>query len=67
MGNGPIIAVRLNSDGYTVAVEPADPSRPPQRFPDKRAAWGATGGLKLVLGIPKVDLTGEGARDGKPA
>jgi hypothetical protein len=67
MAAASIIAVRRNSDGYTVAVEPADPAHPAQCFPDMRAAWGAAGGLKLVLGIPKVDLTGEGAPDGKAA
>lgn len=51
--------MRRDGAGYVVAVEPADPAHPPQSFSDRRAAWGAAGGLRLVLGLPKVNLTGE--------
>ncbi|MEO6151861.1 MAG: hypothetical protein ABIT09_01210 [Croceibacterium sp.] len=57
--DGPIIAVRAASGGmFTVGIEPPDGEHPLQSYPDKRSAWGAAGGLKMVLGIAKVDFTG---------
>lgn len=55
----PVVAMRRAGAEFVVAVEPADPAHPPQTFLDKRKAWGAAGGLRLVLGLQKVDLTGD--------
>lgn len=57
----PVVTMRRNGPDYVVAIEPDDPAHPPQTFPEKRAAWGAAGGLRLVLGLQKIDLTGEDA------
>lgn len=54
------IAVRRVVSGFRVSLEPPDPAHPDETFPDMRSAWGHAGGIKLVTGRPKVDLTGEG-------
>ena len=35
--------------------------RPDLPLPDKREAWGHCGGIRLVTGRRKIELTGEGA------
>ena len=49
--------------GFAVVCVPPDPAHPPQSFADRRDAWGRCGGIKLVTGRRKVDLTG--GDDGK--
>ena len=53
----PVIAIRQDDAGFVVAVEPPDPAHSAQHFSDKRAAFGFAGGLKMVTGWRKVDLT----------
>jgi hypothetical protein len=54
----PAIYIRRKGAGFVVAVEPPDPAHPPAEFADKRVALGAAGGLRLVTGWRKLDLTG---------
>lgn len=61
MSSGDVI---LSRDGeiYVVSLDPPDPSgvhETERRFSDIRDARGAIGGMRLVLGRRKVDLTGE--------
>lgn len=57
----PVIEIRSTATGYEVAVVPADLQYPVQTFADKRQAFGCAGGLRIVTGFRKVDLTGGGA------
>ena len=53
-----VVTIRRDGAGFVVAVEPPDPAYPPAPYADIRRAWGAAGGIRLVTGWPKVDLTG---------
>lgn len=59
MTDGPVIEVRRDEAGFVVAVVPADPGYPARHFCDQREAFGAAGGLRMVTGWKRVDLTGE--------
>lgn len=52
-----VIAIRRDGAGFVVGIEPPDPAYPPERFETFKRANGAAGGLRLVLGLRKVDLT----------
>lgn len=53
------VEIRRDSDGYRVACVPPDPKREDEWFADLREARGTAGGIRLVTGRRKVDLTGE--------
>lgn len=56
----PVIEIRRDGEaGFVVVVKPPDPAHPPETFDDLRRARGAAGGIRLVTGWRKVDLTGE--------
>lgn len=55
----PVIEIRSTPSGYEVSVVPASLGYPVQTFPGKRQAFGCAGGLRIVTGFPKLDLTGE--------
>lgn len=52
------VEIRPDGEGWLVRCEPPDPSRPDQWFSDLRHARGTAGGIRLVTGRRKVDLTG---------
>lgn len=52
-----VIEIRRNGDGFEVAVVPSDPDHPPVHFDAKKDAFGHIGGVRLVTGWPKIDLT----------
>lgn len=61
MSSGDVILSREGAD-WLVRLDPPDPSgihETETRFTDIREARGAMGGMRLVLGRRKVDLTGE--------
>ena len=41
-----------------MVLAPPDPAFPDQRFEDLRAAFGFSGGVRMVTGRKRVDLTG---------
>lgn len=53
-----VVEIRRDGAGFVVEVVPPDPAYPAERFDDVRRAFGAAGGIKLVTGWRKVDLTG---------
>ena len=55
----PVVEVRRADGGCLVAVVPPDPAYPAEPYAEFRRAWGAAGGIRLVTGSPKVDLTGD--------
>ena len=56
------VDVTAEGDGFLVSCNPPEPQHPPERFPTFRQAWGSAGGIRLVTGRSKRDLTG-GAND----
>ena len=52
------VEIRTEGAGFVVVCVPPDPAHPPRSFSDKREAFGFAGGLRLVTGRRKVDLTG---------
>lgn len=55
-----VVTIRRHGEaGFVVAIEPPDPEHPPQVFETFKRANGCAGGLRLVLGLRKVDLTAE--------
>ena len=56
----PAIHIRRDGAGFLVEVVPPNPAYPSERFDDVRRARGVAGGLRLVTGWRKVDLTGGG-------
>ena len=61
MSSGDVILSR-DGEAYIVSLDPPDPSgihETERRFTDIREARGAMGGMRLVLGRRKVDLTGD--------
>lgn len=64
MGAAGTIEVRRNGSGFVVEVLPPAPAYPVAHFDDLRTAWGHAGGIRIATGWRKVDLTGEGRRDG---
>lgn len=52
------VDVTIEGDGFLVACNPPDPARPDEWFPTFREAWGTAGGIRLVTGRTKRDLTG---------
>jgi hypothetical protein len=52
------VDVTAHGDGFLVSCVPPDPKRPPERFATFREAWGCAGGIRLVTGRAKRDLTG---------
>lgn len=52
------VEIRPERGGFAVVLVPPDPSRPDEWFADVREARGCAGGLRLVTGRRKVDLTG---------
>lgn len=55
--SAPAIEIRRKGSGFVVEVVPPDPEHPPAMYSDKRTAFGAAGGFRLVTGWRKVDLT----------
>lgn len=53
------VTIKPDGDGFSVVLDPPDDRHPPQHFDDVRKARGMAGGLRLVLGARKIDLTGE--------
>lgn len=53
------VEIRRDGDGYRVACVPPDPKREDEWFADLREARGTAGGIRLVTGRRKIDLTGE--------
>lgn len=53
------IEVRREGDGFAVVVVPPHLAHPPAHYHNKRSAFGAAGGLRLVTGWRRVDLTGD--------
>lgn len=58
------VEVGKDGEGFRVTCCPPDPLHPVQRFAEFRRAWGHAGGIRVVTGRRKVDLTGEGVPDG---
>ncbi len=54
-----VVEVRPVEGGYRVALVPPDPAWPDEVFECPKAARGAAGGIRLVTGRRKVDLTGQ--------
>jgi len=59
MSDSGVIEIRRELSGYRVVLVPPDPTQPDQLFTDKREAFGCAGGIRMVTGRRKVDLTGE--------
>lgn len=55
-----IVEISKEGAGFRVRLDPPDPAKPDQWFCDIREARGCAGGLRLVTGRRKVDLTGSG-------
>ena len=53
------IIIRQLGRAYSVEVEPPHPDHPPRVFGDPRSALGCAGGLRIVTGWKKLDLSGE--------
>ena len=65
MDRGTVTLSHGEAGDYIVRLCPPDPSHPEeQRFADIREARGMLGGLRLVLGRQKIDLT-KGEANGK--
>lgn len=64
MGGPGTVDVTKDGDGFLVACNPPDPNREPEWCATFREAWGTAGGIRLVTGRTKRDLTGGG--DGPP-
>lgn len=58
MGGG-IVEISRDGAGFRVRLDPPVDGKPDQWFADLREARGCTGGLRLVTGRRKLDLTGE--------
>lgn len=65
MTDDPVITIGTEDGQYVVRVAPDHPAYPPQSFATHKAAYGAAGGMRLVTGWRRIDLTGEA--DGKRA
>lgn len=52
------VDVTADGGGFLVVCNPPDPKRTDQWFPTFREAWGTAGGIRLVTGRHKRDLTG---------
>ena len=52
------VDVTVDGEGFKVACNPPDPRWDPRTFPTFREAWGSAGGIRLVSGRIKRDLTG---------
>lgn len=52
------VDVRREKGGFRVSCDPPDPMRADEVFATMREAWGHAGGIKLVTGRIKRDLTG---------
>jgi hypothetical protein len=55
----PVIEIRRIGPGFVVVVSPPDLAHPPQPFDTIKQAFGYAGGLRIVTGWRKSDLTGE--------
>ena len=64
MADAGTVEIRRLGKGFAVNCVPPDPAYPPETFTDKRHAFGYAGGISLVTGRRKIDLTGSGG-DGK--
>lgn len=54
----PEIHIRREGAGFAVEVLPPHPAHPIRTFDSIRSAFGHAGGLRMVTGWRKVDLTG---------
>ncbi|WP_072384070.1 hypothetical protein [Novosphingobium sp. NDB2Meth1] len=55
--DAPVIVIRNEGGLYVVTVEPEHPSYPPQSFGSHKVAYGTAGGMRLVTGWKRIDLT----------
>jgi hypothetical protein len=53
------IKVRRDGSRYEVVVIPPHPAHPVAQYSDRKTAFGAAGGLRMVTGWPRFDHTGE--------
>lgn len=56
---GGVVEIGREGAGFRVRLDPPVEGKPDQWFDDLRDARGCAGGLRLVLGWRKLDLTGE--------
>ena len=60
MGPGIVEISGDGEAGFRVRLDPPDPAKPDQWFATAKEARGCAGGIRLVTGWRKVDLTGSG-------
>ncbi|WP_298196744.1 hypothetical protein [Novosphingobium sp.] len=53
----PDIIIRRDGAGFAVEVVPSQPGHPIRYFDNSRSAFGHAGGVRMVTGWRKVDLT----------